>query len=45
VRRKNTPQLAGCTKNDDPAVFLQRMLGVEHLWLESLAPDDEDSAA
>ena len=45
VRRNNTSQLAGFSKKDDLAYLLERMLGVEYLWLESLAPSDEDIKA
>ncbi len=45
VRRNNTSQLAGFTKKDDLAFFLQRVLGIEYLWLEALAPNDEDIKA
>jgi uncharacterized protein (DUF488 family) len=38
VRLKNTSQLAGFTKRDDLAYFLQRVLRVEYCHLDFLAP-------
>lgn len=41
VRASNTSQLAGFTKRDDLAYFLDRMLGAEYVHLEMLAPTPE----
>lgn len=41
VRANNTSQLAGFTKRDDLAYFLDRLLGVEYHHLPELAPTPE----
>jgi len=41
VRLKNTSQLAGFTKKQDLAYFLERILGAEYCHLDFLAPTSE----
>lgn len=41
IRANNTSQLAGFTKRDDLAYFLDQLLGIEYHHLELLAPTPE----